>query len=213
MAGPSEAHGLDHGFFHIPKPTPGHSRGYGISAVLLIIGLFLYNSSLSIPDVPRIEEAEVLLALHDDPSDYEYGVLQKGYDAEEYASTAAFVVVPLELESGTIGYESCTWVEDDDGGGSWSYSVEFFDNSLRFRDVAGKSIDASFSRQGSLSPEGSMLSECSSDYGRDIVVWGQGQSENHRFSVFMLVEEDPVRYQLLSVAETAGSATPSFPTR
>ena len=211
MAGPSEAHGLDHGFFHIPKPTPGHSRGYGISAVLLIIGLFLYNSSLSIPDVPRIEEAEVLLALHDDPSDYEYGVLQKGYDAEEYASTAAFVVVPLELESGTIGYESCTWVEDDDGGGSWSYSVEFFDNSLRFRDVAGKSIDASFSRQGSLSPEGSMLSECSSEYGRDIVGRGENQSGNHRFSVFMLVEEDPVRYQLLSVAENRGFSNALLP--
>jgi len=68
MAGPSEAHGLDHGFFHFPNST-GNTGGYVVSAVLLIIGLFLYNSSLSIPDVPRIEEAEVLLALHDDPSD------------------------------------------------------------------------------------------------------------------------------------------------
>ena len=211
MASPSEAYGLDHGFFHFPKPTAAHKAGYVLSVVLMIVAVFLYSSSLFIPDVPRIDEAEKLPSLHEDPSMYAFGPLQKGYDADEYATAAAFVVVPLELESGGIGSESCRWVEDDDGGGSWQYSVEFSDDLVRFRDVAGQSIDASFSKQGSLSPEGTMLSECSSEYDRDIIGHGEGHSDNHRFSVFMLVEEDPVRYQLLSVAENLGFSNAILP--
>ena len=43
----------------------------------------------------RMEEANVLPYLHDDMAAYEYGSLQDGYDSDEYAARAAFVVVPL----------------------------------------------------------------------------------------------------------------------
>ena len=58
--------------------------GYTISFCLFMAAFGLYSDSLTIPDVPRVEEATVLSHLHEDISDYEFGPLQDGYDAVSY---------------------------------------------------------------------------------------------------------------------------------
>ena len=93
---------IDQGLFSFPKPTFKHLVGYVFSGLLMFGALALYLSSVSIPDVPRVEEATVIPYLHDDMASYDYGPLQGGYDSEEYAAQAAFVVVPLELVDGSL---------------------------------------------------------------------------------------------------------------
>ena len=58
-----EVQGLDHGFFQFPRPTTRHIIGYIIAAVLFMVSYGMYASSLGIPDVPRVEEADVLPSL------------------------------------------------------------------------------------------------------------------------------------------------------
>ena len=108
---------IDQGLFSFPKPTFKHMVGYFFSGLLMFGALALYLSSVSIPDVPRVEEATVIPYLHDNMASYDYGPLQGGYDSEEYAAQAAFVVVPLELVDGVIAYDSCSWDEDHENGG------------------------------------------------------------------------------------------------
>ena len=106
----------------------------------------LYSQSLGIPDVPRVEEATVLPYLHDDVSAYDLAPVQKGYDGGEYASEAAFVVVPLELEEGIIASDDCRWVEDDEGNGGWEYSFQMANaQRLTMVDAEGTPISTAFS--------------------------------------------------------------------
>ena len=105
MQSSADIRALDHGFFQFPRPTTRHVVGYVIASGLFLVAFGLYTSSLSIPDVPRVEEAELLSSLHDDPGEYDYGELQKGYKQGDYAQTAAFVVIPLELEQGLLGQD------------------------------------------------------------------------------------------------------------
>ena len=91
---PTEVQSIDQGVFAFPKPTFKHGLGYVFSISAMLVAFGLFSSSLVIPDVPR-EEANVLPYLHDDMAAYEYGSLQDGYDSDEYAAQAAFVVVPL----------------------------------------------------------------------------------------------------------------------
>ena len=72
-----EVQGLDHGFFQFPRPTTRHIIGYIIAAVLFMVSYGMYASSLSIPDVPRVEEADVLPSLFQDPADYDFEPVQK----------------------------------------------------------------------------------------------------------------------------------------
>ena len=123
----TEVQSIDQGLFAFPKPTLKHGVGYFFSASLVVAALVLYSTSLLIPDVPRVEEATVIPYLHDDMSSYEYGPLQDGYNSNEYAIEAAFVVVPLELVEGVLAYDDCEWVEDDEGGGSWDYDFYMAD--------------------------------------------------------------------------------------
>ena len=69
-------------------------------------------------------------------------------------------------------------------------------------DSQGKEIQASFSLKRSLSPEGEVYEpSCSSEWSRSIEGYGLNAEENFKFNAFVLVEEDPIRYQLLSVVE------------
>jgi len=202
---------LDQGAFAFPRPTLRHIIGYILSFFAMLTAYTLYSQSLVIPDVPRVEEATILPYLHDDVSAYNFATVQEGYDAYEYASEAAFVVVPLELEQGTIGYDQCSWVEDDDGGGGYEYSFEMAGaERLTMVDSEGTRISAAFSLQGSLSPEGEVYNPgCGSSWSRTIEGYGPGDAENFLFNAFVLVEQDPLRYQLLSVHEIWDLDNPS----
>lgn len=206
----TEVQSIDQGVFAFPKPTFRHGIGYFISLVLVVVAIGLYSSSLVIPDVPRVEEATVLPYLHDDMASYDYGPVQKGYDEEEYARKAAFVVVPLELVEGTVAYDECTYIEDDEGGGQWEYSLTMARaEELTMVDAEGAVIKAAFSRLGSLSPEGEMDDPaCGSEWSRTISGGGFGV-RNYVFNAFVLVEENPPRYQLLSVKEIGNLNNPT----
>lgn len=208
----ADVHGLDHGFFQFPKTTLLNKLGYAISLVALLIAGGLYSTSLAIPDVPRVDEAEMLTQLPGNVSELTFAEVQDGYDREEYASRAAFILVPLELEQGVLAKDWCEWVEDEDSGGSWQYSIDFYDaNRLTLRDQTGQAINAAYSYPRSLAPEGSVIEPpCDSSWTRDIV--GQGPNgDNMHLSVFMLVEANPVRYQVLSVAENYGFQNSNLP--
>ena len=198
----TEVQSIDQGVFAFPKPTFKHGVGYFISGTLLLVALGMFLSSLAIPDVPRVEEANVLPYLHEDMAAYEYGSLQDGYDPNEYAGQAAFILVPLELVKGTLAYDDCEWVEDEDNGGHWDYDFYMADaQPLTMMDAEGTEIQAAFSLEGSLSPEGEMDDPgCGSEWSRTIQGDGMG-GENFLFNAFVLVEENPPRYQLLSVKE------------
>ncbi|MGB1419331.1 MAG: hypothetical protein ACPG7K_00975 [Poseidonia sp.] len=206
----TEVQSIDQGLFAFPKPTLRHGVGYFFSAALVVAALVLYSTSLLIPDVPRVEEATVIPYLHDDMSSYEYGPLQDGYNSNEYAVEAAFVVVPLELVEGVLAYDDCEWVEDDEGGGSWDYDFYMADaEPLTMMDAEGVVIDAAFSFEGSLLPEGEVNQpSCDSEWSRTIEGDGFGES-NFKFNAFVMVEEEPPRYQLLSVVEIGNLNNPS----
>ena len=207
---PTEVQSIDQGVFAFPKPTFKHGLGYVFSISAMLVAFGLFSSSLVIPDVPRVEEANVLPYLHDDMAAYEYGSLQDGYDSDEYAAQAAFVVVPLELVEGTLAYDDCQWVEDDEGGGHWDYDFSMADaQPLTMMDAEGTVIQAAFSLERSLSPEGEMDDPgCNSEWSRTIQGYGM-DGNNFLFNAFVLVEESPPRYQLLSVKEIGNLNNPS----
>ena len=202
---------LDQGAFAFPRPTTRHIIGYIFSFFAMLTAYTLYSQSLAIPDVPRLDEATVLSHLHDDVSAYDFAPVQKGYDGGEYASEAAFVVVPLELEEGTIASDDCRWVEDDEGNGGWEYDFQMASpERLTMVDPEGTRISTAFSLQGSLSPEGEVYEpSCGGSWSRTIEGYGPGDEENFLFNAFVLVEEDPIRYQLLSVVEISSLYNPS----
>jgi hypothetical protein len=212
MQNPLDAHGLDHGFFQFPRPTVRHFIGYFIAGAMFLFAFSLYSSSLDIPDVPRVDEATQLPSLLEDHAVYDYGPLQQGYESGNYASNAAFVIVPLELESGTIAYDNCRYVEDDEGGGSWEYSFDMdYANQLTFVDKDENRIIAAFAYDGSLDPEGEVdQPSCGSSWSRTIEGFGENDPANYLFNVYLLVEEDPERFQVLSVVEISSfySQTP-----
>ena len=197
---------LDHGFFQMARPSLKHGVAYVFAALFFLVSLGLFATSLSVPDVPRIDEADRLGTLPNDPSEYDVVPVQAGYDADEYAESAAFVIVPLRLEAGVIADEWCTWVENDDGGGSWEWGYNMVDaQPLLWVDYNGQSIPAPFSLEGSLSPEGEIYSSpCGSEWERTKGGFGLNDSENPHFMVYMLVETNPMRYQVLSVTEISG---------
>ncbi|MED5566818.1 MAG: hypothetical protein VX382_03090, partial [Candidatus Thermoplasmatota archaeon] len=207
---PTEVQSIDQGVFAFPKPTLRHAFGYLFSIIGVVVALGLYTSSLVIPDVPRVEEATVLPYLHEDMAAYEYGPLQDGYDSDEYADQAAFILVPLELVEGTLAYDECKWNDDDEGGGSWDYGFYMEDaQPLTMIDAEGTMIQAAFSLEGSLSPEGEMDDPaCGSDWSRTIAGDGIG-GDNFLFNAFVLVEENPPRHQLLSVKEIRNLNNPT----
>ncbi|RJU83592.1 MAG: hypothetical protein DWC05_07815, partial [Candidatus Poseidoniales archaeon] len=199
----TQVQSIDQGLFAFPRPMLRHIVGYTISFCFFLAAFGLYSDSLTIPDVPRVEEATVLYHLHEDISNYEFGPLQDGYDDLEYASEAAFVVVPLELIAGEIASDDCSWVEDDEGNGNWEYSFSMAGaQRLTMVDSLGTEIEAAFSLKGSLSPEGEVdQPSCNSDWSRSIYGYGLNDERNFKFNAFVMVEENPVRYQLLSVTE------------
>ena len=207
---PTEVQSIDQGVFAFPKPTLRHAFGYLFSIIGVVVALGLYTSSLVIPDVPRVEEATVLPYLYEDMAAYEYGPLQDGYDSDEYADQAAFILVPLELVEGTLAYDECKWNDDDEGGGSWDYGFYMEDaQPLTMVDAEGTVIQAAFSLEGSLSPEGEMDDPaCGSDWSRTIAGDGIG-GDNFLFNAFVLVEENPPRHQLLSVKEIRNLNNPT----
>lgn len=209
--GPTDVHSIDQGFFFLPKPTGRHMVGYLLSLLGVLIAFGMYTSSLVIPDVPRVEEATVLPYLHDDMGLYDHGPLQKGYGSGEYASEAAFVVIPLELVEGVLAYDDCSWEEDGEGGGSWDYDFWMADaQPLTMMDSEGVAIQAAFSLEGSLSPEGEVIDPgCGSEWSRTIQGHGVDCECNFKFNAFVLVEEDPPRYQLLSVSEIGNLNNPT----
>jgi len=188
------------------RPSFKHAVAYIFAALFFLVSLGLFATSLSIPDVPRTDEADILGTLPSDPSEYNLVPVQAGYDADEYAESAAFVIVPLRLETGIIAEEWCTWVEDDDGGGSWEWGYNMVDaQPLSWIDYNGQRVPAPFSLEGSLSPEGDIFeSPCSSEWERTKGGFGLNDSGNPHFLVYMLVETNPMRYQVLSVTEVSG---------
>ena len=195
---------LDHGLFQFSPPTGRHMIGYGIAIGLFVVGFLTYSTSLTIPDVPRVDEAEVYSELQE-PDVYDYQPVQAGYDSEEYNQRAAFILVNLELQRGQIAYDSCEYVEDDDGGGSWSYSFSMAEaERLTMVDLSGQVISPAFSLENSLSPEGEFFQpSCNSHWSRSIEGNGPESNENYIMTAFLLVEEMPLRYQLLSVHEVS----------
>ncbi len=205
MGADYEVQDLDHGLFQFSPPTWKHMIGYSIAILFFLIGLITFSTSLSIPDIPRVDEAELYSHLQE-PDVYDYGPVQAGYEPQEYNQEAAFIIVNLELQRGIIAYDSCDWVEDDDGGGSWDYDFYMADAKLlTMVDQQGQEITAAFSVEDSLSPEGEFFQpSCSSYWSRTLQGEGPESDENFIMTAFLLVEEDPLRYQLLSVHEVSG---------
>ena len=195
---------LDHGLFEIPKPTRAQAIGYAISVCMIVFSLLAFITSLGIPDIPRLDEAQRVDSLDTSLDTYAFEAVQSGYNIEEYASEAAFIILPLQLEQGIIGTDRCKWVERDEGG-SWEYSSFMADASpLVMVDRNDVEISTAFSLTGSLYPEGDFINPgCNSDWSRTIEGYGEDHPDNHWFTAFVLVEENPVRYQLLSVTETS----------
>ena len=80
---------------------------------------------------------------------------------------------------------------------------------LTMMDAEGTVIQAAFSLEGSLSPEGEMDDPaCGSDWSRTIAGDGIG-GDNFLFNAFVLVEENPPRHQLLSVKEIRNLNNPT----
>lgn len=212
MGTDSDIQDLDHGLFQFSPPTWKHMIGYCVAALLFLVGFITYSTSLNIPDIPQTNEAELYSELQD-PYDYDYGPVQAGYEPEEYAQEAAFIIVNLELQRGTIAYDSCEWVENDEGGGSWSYSFYMADaQRLTMVDRQGQQITAAFSYENSLSPEGDFFKpSCNSGWSRTLKGEGHGSNENFVMTAFVLVEEYPLRYQLLSVQEVSSFSQTSTP--
>ena len=196
---------LDHGLFQFPRPTFKQKVGYIISGVMALMALSMLLNSLLIPDVPRIDEAQPFSSLPEDESEYTFTPVQSGYNPEEYKREAAFIIVPLTLETGSVATDECYWVEpDEDGnGGGWTYALSMADpEELTMVDSNGHRITAAFSLEGSLRPEGEMnYPDCSSEWTRYVEGYGENNSANYHFSAFMLVEQNPERYQLLSIQE------------
>ena len=88
-------------------------------------------------------------------------------------------------------------------------------SELVWLDVNGKQITAAFSLQGSLNPEGKVIEPpCDHEWYRDIEGYESGYFENndaHEFNVFMMVEQNPERYQILSVQEIVDFDDPGEP--
>ena len=208
---------LDQGVFLLsgPKKTLG-ILGYVVAIGFLVAAVTMYSGSLSIPDVPQVGEALEMDALHENVSSYTFEPVQAGFESPEYAESAAFITVPLQLKDGHIASDKCTWSEDDDGGGSWSYGFDMEPASkLTWLDVNGKQITAAFSLQGSLNPEGEVIEPpCNHEWYRDIAgyeSWYFENSDPHEFNVFMMVEQNPERYQVLSVQEIVDFNDPGTP--
>ena len=80
---------------------------------------------------------------------------------------------------------------------------------LTMMDAEGTVIQAAFSLERSLSPEGEMDDPgCNSEWSRTIQGYGM-DGNNFLFNAFVLVEESPPRYQLLSVKEIGNLNNPS----
>ena len=194
---------LDHGLFQISRPTVRQAIGYILAGLMFFVAFGMFVNSLSIPDVPQIEEAKQFSSLPSDDSQYDFQPVQSGYDDDEYKQEAAFIIVPLTLETGRIATDECYWVEpDEDGnGGGWTYALNMLDaEPLTMVDANSRRITTAFSLEGSLSPEGAMnYPDCSSEWTREIEGYGEGHSDNFHFTAFVLVEANPERFQLLSI--------------
>ena len=205
---PHDVTGLDHGLFRITPPTLKQGVGFFVALGILLFALVHGLSSLAIPDVPRTDEATLLSSLPEDDSLYDFAPVQSGYNNDEYKQEAAFVIVPLTLENGRVAEDECYWVEPDDegNGGGWTYDLDMSDaEPLRFVDSSGRQLEAAFSLQGSLEPEGQTIEPpCYSEWYRTIEGQGEGDADNFHFAVYMLVEQDPERFQVLSIREISG---------
>jgi len=197
----TELQSIDQGAFSIPRPKLKHTIGYIIAASFIFSAVQGYMVSLTIPDIPRIDEATALPALYEDMDAYEFKPVQSGYDSSEYASEAAFIVVPLELEEGRIGEHKCR-ENSDDSEQQFAYHWWLTGpQPLTMVDANGKRIKAAFSLERSLEPEGNLdlAPPCESVWSEDIAGQGAGHPDNLVLNVFLLVEKNPPRYQVLSV--------------
>jgi hypothetical protein len=193
---------IDQGAFSFPRPSFKHAMGYLIAIVLFSNAMVSYLSSADIPDVPRLDEATALPALHEDIEAYDFKALQAGYDSSEYAEEAAFVIVPLELVEGRIGEHKCRENSDPESDVAFTYHWWLTGaQPLAMVDVNGKQIIAAFSLEGSLDPEGdlNLNPPCQSVWFESIAGQGEGDPENPILNVFLLVEQNPIRYQVLSI--------------
>ncbi len=145
MDNQSDVRDLDQGLFHLPRPTLRNAIGYAIAAILFIAGFVMYSNGLSIPDIPQISEADRLDELGEIES-YNFQALQDGYVQSQYQqNTAAFVLIPLELEGGIIATEECYESEDEDGNIDLNYRISLDSQStLTFTDHKGGTITTSF---------------------------------------------------------------------
>ena len=91
---------LDHGLFQISRPTVRQAIGYILAGLMFFVAFGMFVNSLFIPDVPQIEEARQFSSLPSDDSQYDFQPVQSGYDDDEYKQEAAFIIVPLTLETG-----------------------------------------------------------------------------------------------------------------
>ena len=135
MDNPSDVRDLDQGLFHLHSLKVRNAIGYCIAATLFIAGFVMYSNGLSIPDIPQISEADRLDELGEIES-YNFQALQDGYVQSQYQqNTAAFVLIPLELEGGIIATEGCYESEDEDGNIDLNYGVSLnSDSTLTFSD-------------------------------------------------------------------------------
>lgn len=196
---------LDQGFFTFPRPSLKQMVGYVLVISLLFSAYGWYAAGLEIPDIPQLSEANTIDSL-DDLNNSMYGPLQAGY-GPEYADKAAFVIVPLRMNQGSIATFVCSVQYDSEGDESWALDIEIHGtHGLEFEDANGNKITASFDRTEILDPVGDFFNPACGDssgvYIRDLEGQGVDQKEdNPFFATFMMVESEPMRYQLLSVQE------------
>ena len=164
----------------------------------------MYSNGLSIPDIPQISEADRLDELGEIES-YNFQALQDGYVQSQYQqNTAAFVLIPLELEGGIIATEGCYESEDEDGNIDLNYGVSLnSDSTLTFSDHKGDRITTSFDQSRVLKPEGEFFqADCFNAWERDIEGNGPDSDDNRFLIAYLLVQNEPIEYyQLLSITE------------
>ena len=204
MDNPSDVRDLDQGLFHLPSLKVRNAIGYCIAATLFIAGFVMYSNGLSIPDIPQISEADRLDELGEIES-YNFQALQDGYVQSQYQqNTAAFVLIPLELEGGIIATEGCYESEDEDGNIDLNYGVSLdSDSTLTFSDHKGDRITTSFDQSRVLKPEGEFFqADCFNAWERDIEGNGPDSDDNRFLIAYLLVQNEPIEYyQLLSITE------------
>lgn len=201
---------LDHGLFQGPPLRLSVVVTYAIASLGFLIALALFTSQFSIPDVPALEDVEELRSF-DDIQQLDSTQLKdaEGLEAERagwgnaYAAEGRFAVMEATLTEGVLAVEECVYVEDEDGG-HWSkrssIRVEPSDG-FTIRDRTGLERTVRYGFEDGTPTDlpvvlGFAERSCNGAWSERI-----SGAEADSLVLFLLIEEDPERIQVLSIQE------------